>query len=123
MAKVLAGISFPFRIEGAGLPQAAFGTDVVKSALVVLLRTPKGSRVFRPTLGTKLQQMIFENQGPFLQSLLQREILAAINNFLPQVVVKAMDFVEDNHRIQVNIRYIIQGVLDSTGPVTIAQKG
>ena len=122
MPFVLSGISYPFRIEGGGLPAVAKGTDVIKSALTVLMRTKKGSRGMRPTLGTNLQRLIFENQGPVMQSLVQREILLAISNFLPQVVVKAMDFVEDNHRIQVNIRYIVQGVLDQTGFVTIGQR-
>ena len=122
MPFVLSGISYPLRIEGGGLPAVAKGTDVIKSALTVLMRTNKGSRVMRPTLGTNLQRLIFENQGPVMQSLVQREVLLAISNFLPQVVVKAMDFVEDNRRIQVNVRYVVQGVLDQTGFVTIGQR-
>lgn len=123
MASVLAGISWPFRIEGSGLPAAAKGTDVIKSALILLMRTPKGSRVMRPTLGVGLQRLIFENQGPALQSMIQREILAGITNFLPQVVVRALDFSEDDHKIQVNVTYVVQGVTDETGYVTIGEKG
>jgi phage baseplate assembly protein W len=123
MAFILAGISFPFRIEGGGLPAAAKGTDVVRAALIVLLRTPKASRVMRPTLGTDIQSLIFENQGPVLRSLIQREIFSAVNDFLPQVKIRALDFVEDEHKIQVNVQYVVQGVTDQTGFVTIGQKG
>lgn len=123
MAFVLAGISWPFRIEGAGLPAAAKGTDVIKSALSVLLKTQKGSRVMQPALGVGLQRLIFENQGPALQSMIQREILAGIANFLPQVSVRSLDFVEDEHKIQVNVTYVVQGVTDETGYITIGQKG
>jgi phage baseplate assembly protein W len=123
MASVLAGISWPFRIEGNGLPASAKGTEVIKSSLTVLLRTPKGCRVMRPTLGVSIQKLVFENQGPALQSMIQREILAGIANFLPQVVVRKLDFSEDEHKIQVNVTYSVQGVTDQTGYVTIGQKG
>jgi phage baseplate assembly protein W len=123
VASILAGISFPFRIEGNGLPASAKGTDVIRSALTVLLRTAKGSRVMRPTLGMSLQKLIFETQGPPLQSMIRREILAGIANFLPQVVVRSLNFLENNSEIQVNVTYTVQGVTDQTGYVTIGKKG
>jgi len=123
MSSILAGISFPFRIEGVGLPAPAFGTNVIKSALIVLLRTSKGSRVMRPNVGNNLQKLIFENQGPVMRSLIQREILVSINSFLPQVTVRGLDFIENEHAIQVNVKYTVQGVTDETGPVTIGQRG
>jgi len=120
---ILAGISFPYRLQGGGIPAAATGTEVVRSALIVLLRTPKRSRVMRPTLGNSFQRIIFETQGPPMRALIQRELLTSIANFLPQVVVTGLDFKEDDHKIQVNVKYLIQGVQDQTGPVTIGQKG
>lgn len=120
---ILAGISFPYRLQGGGIPAAAMGTEVVRSALIVLLRTPKRTRVMRPTLGNNFQRIIFETEGPPMRALIQRELLTSIANFLPQVVVVALDFTETDTLVQVNIRYLIQGVQDSTGPVTIGQKG
>jgi len=120
---ILAGISFPYRLEGGGIPASAKGTQVVRSALIVLLRTPKRSRVMRPTLGNNLQKIIFETEGPPMRALIQREILTSIANFLPQVVVTGLDFKEDDTTVQVNVRYLIQGVQDQTGPITIGQKG
>jgi hypothetical protein len=108
----LAGISFPFRTEGAGLPKDAKGTEVVKSALTLLLRTPRGSRVMRPTLGTDLHKLIFEDVGPFLNALVQRDILLAVADWLPEVEVLAIDVVEKDRGIEVNIQYRILGVVD-----------
>jgi phage baseplate assembly protein W len=119
----LAGIAFPFKVQGAGLPGAAFGMDVIKYALIVLLRTTKGQRVFNPTLGTSLQSLIFSVQGPALQSLITREILNAIANFLPQVVVTNLTYIETDDKIQVNVFYNIQGVQGQTGNVTVVKKG
>lgn len=120
---ILAGISFPFRLLGTGLPAPAFGTEVIRSALIVLLRTARGSRVMRPDLGNDLQHMIFEIQGPALQALMTREILNTIADNLPQVVVTNFNFTETEHEIQVNVSYNVQGVQDQTGFVTVATKG
>lgn len=120
---ILAGISFPFRIEGQGLPAAAKGTEVIRSALIVLMKTGKGSRVMRPTLGNSLQRLVFEISGPPLRALITRELLNSIADNLPQVVVVALDYIENNTVVQVNLSYIIQGVQDETGFVTVATKG
>jgi len=77
----------------------------------------------RPNVGNNLQKLIFENQGPVMRSLIQREILVSINSFLPQVTVRGLDFIENEHAIQVNVKYTVQGVTDETGPVTIGQRG
>lgn len=123
MSHILAGISFPFRVQNNGLPAPAFGTDVVRYALIVLLKTRKGSRVMRPTLGTDLYKVLFEAQGPFLQSLVQREIITAVKNELPQVRIENIDVSEDGKKLVVNVQYSIQGVRDETGDVDIGNVG
>lgn len=112
MAKILAGISFPFRIENQGLPAQALGTDVIKSCLVTLLKTEKGSRVMRPTLGTNLKKLLFENSGPFLSSLIRREIITAVRNELPMVQISQIDIKELDHSVFVDIQYFIYGIPD-----------
>jgi phage baseplate assembly protein W len=123
MANVIAGISFPFRIGGAGLPASATGVQVVQSDLIVFLRTPRRSRVMRPTLGTDLQKLIFETTGPVLASLIRREILTGVADEFPMVKIVDIDVKDDNHTVSVNIRYMVQGVRDETGLVTIATRG
>lgn len=121
MANILAGIAWPFRIADNGLPGYAKGTNVIRSALILLLRTPARSRVMRPDLGTNLQRLVFETEGPFLQALVHREILIAINNYLPMVKVIDIFFKETGSTIQVNIRYDIQGILDETDFFNVAE--
>jgi phage baseplate assembly protein W len=123
MAKtILSGISFPFRISKKGLPAEAKGTDVIRSALIVLLRTGKRKRVMRPTLGTSIRELLFETNGPIQQSLVRREILSLVSNFLPEVKITEITFKtdrNDEHKLEVNIAYVIQGVQDETGFVVI----
>jgi phage baseplate assembly protein W len=123
MSHILAGISWPFRIEDNGLPAPAKGTEVVRSALIMLMKTPKRSRVMRPTLGTGLNDIIFENQGPLLSSLVQRQIASAIADFLPQVRILDITTKEIGTTLAVNVQYSIQNVRDETGFVTISETG
>lgn len=123
MSHILAGISWPFRIENNGLPAPAKGIEVVRSALIFLLKTPKRSRVMRPTLGVDLQKLLFESQGPFLSALVIGEIQTAIANVLPQVRVIEITTKEAETSILVNIRYSVQNVRDETGFVAISKTG
>lgn len=116
---MIRGISWPFRIANNGLPAPAQGTDAIRSALVLLLKTPKGSRVMRPELGTNLNRLLFETQGPFLQALVRREILSAVSDFLPQVRISDIVIQEDGPVLRLNIFYVIQGVEDQTGFFTV----
>lgn len=123
MSHILAGISWPFRIEDNGLPAPAKGTEVVRSALILLLRTPTRSRVMRPALGTNLTQIIFENQGPALSALVRRQVATAIADFLPQVRIIDISTKEVGSTLAVNIQYSVQNVRDETGFITISETG
>lgn len=122
MPNILAGISYPFRVEGAGLPAQAFGTDVVRSALVMLLRTNRRSRVMRPELGPDLLSLIFEVNSPALADIIRREILTAVGNELPMVNIVKIDVYDDSKVVRVNVLYVIQGVIDETGEVLIGSR-
>src|SRR5580704_11681621 len=101
---IIAGISFPFRNQGNGIPAPALGFDVIRSALVVLIRTKKRSRVMRPTIGMNLHRLIFENEGPILHSLIIREVLSQISTQLPMVQVTNVIFTEIDKVEQMDVQ-------------------
>jgi phage baseplate assembly protein W len=119
-SRVIAGISWPFRRQGAGTPASAKGIEVVRSALIVLLRTPKRSRVFRPNLGLNLNVLLFEDTGPVMDSLLRREILQAIQNELPMISVLNIEINTLNKRVDINVSYSVMGIDDQTGFIELA---
>ena len=67
----------------------------------------------RPTVGTDAHRLVFESQGPLLQARLERSIRQTIFLNEPRVSVQALEFIEEETSIFVNVIYIIQGVLDS----------
>jgi phage baseplate assembly protein W len=120
---ILAGISFPFRIQGNGLPASAMGVEVIRSALILLLRTRQRTRVMRPSVGMLLHTYIFEDNDSVLQSLITREILTQIGTQLPMVDVQDIQYTQalnnDQHNIMVNVIYIVQGIVDQTGDILL----
>jgi phage baseplate assembly protein W len=121
---VLSGISFPFRKQNNGLPARDVGVDVIRSDLILLLRTRKRTRVMQPNIGTNLHLLIFEDQGPILQSLISREIVTSIAAQLPMVNVLNITFQVDNDNQKltyVNVQYSVQGIVDETGYVELPQ--
>ena len=122
-AKVIAGILFPFKNQGRGLPGQAFGVDVIRSSLIVLLKTRKRTRVMRPEIGLQLHRLLFEDQGDILQSLVLREIATGIATQLPMVQIRDIKFRVNSQIsekvLEVNVLYSIQGILDETGFVNL----
>ena len=116
---VLAGISWPFRTGRRGLPEAARGSDVIRSTIIALLVTRKRSRVMRPDVGTNLLNFIFEVQGPVLVALIQKEVSDAIRDQIPNVRILDLPVIEDGNRIIMNVVYSINGVQDETGEIVL----
>ena len=56
------GLAFPFKdsIRGDYLELTQFQKDEIKSDLLHLLLTRKGSRYYLPTFGTRLYEFLFE---------------------------------------------------------------
>jgi len=111
--KDVAGIQYPFVKYGQGLPLGVKGPDVYASSLFCLLRTNQRSRVMRPALGTRIQQLIFDTNGPMLKNLLTKEILETVGSELPEITIVGLQIEENNHAVEVTISYSIQGVQGS----------
>lgn len=116
---MLAGISFPFRLEGRGIPASARGRAAIRSCLIALLRTPRRSRVMRPELGVDLQSILFEDAGPITAEILKEQIAESISTYLPQVKIIYIEVKTEDKKFTVNIRYSTQGILDETGEVEL----
>lgn len=114
----LKGISWPFRVEGKGLPAQAAGFDVIRSTLIAMLLTRKRSRVMRPGVGTNLWNFIFEVQGPVLIALIQKEISDCVYGQIPNIKILSIPVTEDKNKITVNVIYSVYGVKDETGDIS-----
>lgn len=83
------GIKFPFidSTRGDYLQLTEFQSEQVRSDLIHLLLTRKGSRYYLPEFGTRLYEFIFEpNDGLTFQAI-ESDIRDSINQFMPNLLV------------------------------------
>lgn len=113
----LAGVYYPYVKYGNGIPAASSGIEVFDSALKCLLRTFQRSRVMRPTLGNIINQLIFENTGPFLQSRLTQTIVESVADAIPEMTINFVNIQEQDHLVSVWVGYSVQNVSYQVGPI------
>jgi phage baseplate assembly protein W len=83
------GINFPFRdsFDGKYLDLSVSNDEEVRSNLIHLLLTRKGSRYYLPNFGTRLYEFIFEPlDGPTFSDI-ESEIRESVLEFMPNLTI------------------------------------
>ena len=101
------GITFPFRdsFNGKFLDLSDTTEEEVRSSLIHLLLTRKGSRYFMPNFGTRLYEYIFEPLDSPTFDQIETEIKESVEAYIPNLTVtsvqiEAPDLVNDSLQIQ-----------------------
>ena len=86
------GLNFPFQDSRKGdyLQLTELESQQVRSDLLHLLLTRKGSRYFLPTFGTRLYEFIFEPFDGLTFDAIESDIRDAINQFMPNLLVNSI---------------------------------
>jgi phage baseplate assembly protein W len=83
------GINFPFRDSAVGdyLSLSVTTEEEIRSNLLHLLLTRRGSRYYLPTFGTRLYEFIFEPlDGPSFEAI-KSDIKDAVGEFIPNLTI------------------------------------
>jgi phage baseplate assembly protein W len=81
------GLTFPFvdSFDGKYLDLSDYPAEEIRSNLIHLLLTKKGTRYFLPDFGTRLYEYIFEPlDGPTFKNI-ESEIRDSVEKFMPQL--------------------------------------
>jgi phage baseplate assembly protein W len=92
------GITFPFRnsFDGKYLDLTDYANEEVRTDLVHLLLTRKGTRYFMPDFGTRLLEYIFEPMdGPTFQSI-EAEIRDTVKRYIPNLQITNISIVDSS---------------------------
>ena len=83
------GINFPFKDSRRGdfLELTQLESQQVKSDLIHLLLTRKGSRYYLPEFGTRLYEFLFEPFDGLTFDAIQSDIRDAVQNFMPNLLL------------------------------------
>jgi|TARA_R110000787_G_scaffold716_13_gene2592 phage baseplate assembly protein W len=104
-------VGFGFPLDGPAVFIPTFTTrEQTKANLINYLLTNKGERVFRPTFGGDLRNLLFENILESTQNDLTLRIQNDITRFFPNIVVKQLEFnnQEDRNTINFILTYQIE---------------
>ena len=112
------GLKYPFSFSpntgGVGV-STSVSSDIkhIREAILQLLFTPVGSRFFRPEYGSKLLELVFEQNDDVLKGLVKYYIVDAIRKWEKRVIVDSKDIKlyqdYENHILWIQIQfYVIQ---------------
>ena len=84
------GIIFPFRqsVDGKFLLLSEETNDEIRSNLIHLLLTRKGSRYFLPDFGTRLYDFIFEPLDGLTFDSIKTEIEDSVTKYIPNLTIQ-----------------------------------
>jgi phage baseplate assembly protein W len=89
------GITFPFKdsFDGKYLDLTDYTPEEIRTDLIHLLLTRKGSRYFLPDFGTRLYEYIFEPlDGPTLSDV-EAEIRDSVEKYIPNLQINGISVV------------------------------
>ena len=83
------GITFPFRdsFDGKYLDLTDVSDEEIRSNLIHLLLTRKGSRYFLPDFGSRLYEYIFEPYDGLTFDAIESDIRDSVQNFMPNLLL------------------------------------
>lgn len=68
--------------------------DQVRANLKNLLLTRRGERIMKPSFGTRLYEILFEQATPQIRDRIQSEIQRATERFMPYVTIRSTEIEE-----------------------------
>jgi len=84
------GVNFPFRdsLQGKYLSLSQSSIEEIRTDLLHLILTRKGSRYFLPDFGTRIYEFIFEPMdGPTFEAI-KSDIREAVDKYIPNLTIK-----------------------------------
>ena len=86
------GIEFPFRESGDGsfVKMTNSPEREIRTNLIHLLLTKKGSRYFLPDFGTRLYQYIFDQNDAVTFGLIEGEIRDSVKKYIPNLDITSL---------------------------------
>jgi len=87
------GLKFPFRFsERTGAPEQSSDLDRINESIVQILETRPGERFMRPDFGSRVKDLVFEQNDAILKGLLRSHIVDAIKRWEKRIIITDVSF-------------------------------
>ena len=109
------GWNFPPKLNSRGGIALVSDEEKIAQSIVIILNTPIGQRVMRPTFGSRLHELIFAPANPETYGLAEMYVQDALNFWEPRI--QLLDVVAGSDDAQpgtllIHIRYLIKATHD-----------
>lgn len=109
------GLSFPLSFQG-GKPLAttmAVGIEKINQSIHQILSTRPGERIYIPEFGSKLPDLVFEQNDSVLHNLLAFHTADALRRWELRIDIKTVTTIDtpnfrDNNQVGIQIDYVIR---------------
>jgi phage baseplate assembly protein W len=122
------GLSLPIRNNGVGFFEQTFDTfSQTKTNIINLLRTRPGERRMQPTFGSRLYDVLFEQNIEILPDVITNIIREDVGSWVPNVTVNRIDVkllkneeqkANDIYRIHVSVNFTVN-IINTTDTVEL----
>jgi phage baseplate assembly protein W len=111
------GWAFPLGVNARGMIALTNEQTEIEQAMILILSTPVGTRVMRPTFGSRLHELIFAPTNTQTMAQARRYVEEALGMWEPRIQVKDVDVVRDPEdrngaRLLIQISYEVKGTHD-----------
>lgn len=99
------GISVPFKFTRRGYPESCLDEKCLHDSVFTILSTIPGERVMRPTFGSYLRLILFENINRVTGLRARTEVFRAIGLWEPRVSVQDVLFELEDTTITLHVSW------------------
>lgn len=101
-------LKYPIEIDAYGRPVLITGRSLIEQSLLDLLNTPVGTKVFHGEWGSRLGELVFEQNDDALQGTLAIFIKQAIGDWEKRITFQNVTFsIPSEEIVNCQISYII----------------
>jgi len=97
-----------------------YDLDAVKTAVMNLIRTNKGEKLFKPNFGGDLRSMLFEQSSTFTPDLLKRRWNEMLTMYEPRVTIQNLTITTENAELYIVLEVALKDRPDITFTLPIS---
>jgi len=102
------GLASPVTKKSQGYFTPSIDIELIKSSIEVILGTRIGEYPMRPTFGSKLYQVPFDQNDAVTRALVEEFVVEAINKWEPRVTIIGFNITQDEHEINTTVNFSLK---------------
>jgi len=99
------GLAGPISRLNGGYFKTSDILDLLWSSIIMILGTPRLTRIMEPEFGSGLYELLFNPNDSFTQQEAKSEIVSAIQKWEPRVVILDSTFEIDEHTMRISVKF------------------